>query len=97
MLLSLIHIYLIEFNEEFAIFHRFKNKEECRGKLSDYPELFEAFMEDGKLAPVEMWAVPRALRGETCHHEEYTIRRTDTGETWVGSYSFGPILSLIHI
>jgi len=82
---------LIEFNEEFAIFHRFKNKEECRGKLSDYPELFEAFMEDGKLAPVEMWAVPRALRGETCHHEEYTIRRTDTGETWVGSYSFGPI------
>jgi len=38
-----------------------------------------------------MWAVPRALRGETATNAEYTLRRKDTGETWVGSYSFGPI------
>jgi PAS domain S-box-containing protein len=38
-----------------------------------------------------MWGVPRALRGETGINIEYTIRRRDTGETWVGSYSFAPI------
>jgi light-regulated signal transduction histidine kinase (bacteriophytochrome) len=38
-----------------------------------------------------MWAVPRALRGETATNAEYILRRKDTGETWVGSYSFSPI------
>jgi len=38
-----------------------------------------------------MWAVPRALRGETVTNAEYRLRRKDTGETWVGSYSFAPI------
>jgi PAS domain S-box-containing protein len=46
---------------------------------------------DGQLAPLEMWAVPRALRGETAANEEYRLRRKDTGETWIGSYSFGPV------
>ncbi|HBD08353.1 MAG TPA: histidine kinase, partial [Syntrophobacteraceae bacterium] len=34
---------------------------------------------------------PRALRGETAANAEYTVRRKDTGETWIGSYSFAPI------
>jgi signal transduction histidine kinase len=38
-----------------------------------------------------MWAVPRALRGETAANEEYRLRRKDTGETWIGSYSFSPV------
>jgi signal transduction histidine kinase len=38
-----------------------------------------------------MWALPRALRGESAANAEYTLRRKDTGETWVGSYSFAPI------
>ena len=38
-----------------------------------------------------MWAVPRARRGETATNAEYRLVRKDTGETWVGSYSFGPI------
>jgi len=48
-------------------------------------------MDDGQLAPLDQWTVPRALRGETATNAEYTLRRKDTGETWVGSYSFGPI------
>jgi len=36
-------------------------------------------------------AVPRALRGETATNAEYTLRRRDTGETWVGSFAFAPI------
>jgi light-regulated signal transduction histidine kinase (bacteriophytochrome) len=38
-----------------------------------------------------MWAVPRALRGETVSNAEYSLHRKDTGESWVGSYSFSPI------
>jgi len=43
------------------------------------------------VAPLDMWAVTRALRGEAAANAEYTLRRKDTGESWVGSYSFGPI------
>jgi len=81
----------IEFNEAFATFHKFKNKEECSKTFAEYPEFLEVFMENGELAPLEQWAVPRALRGETAKNAEYTLRRKDTGETWTGSYSFAPI------
>jgi PAS domain S-box-containing protein len=83
--------HFVEFNDAFASFHRFKNKAECAENLADYPALLEVFMANGELAPLEMWAVPRALRGETVTNAEYTLRRKDTGETWIGSYSFSPI------
>jgi PAS domain S-box-containing protein len=81
----------IEFNESFATFHRFKSKEECARTFADYPALLDVFMANGEPAPPEQWAVPRALRGETSRNSEYTLRRKDSGETWVGSYSFAPI------
>jgi PAS domain S-box-containing protein len=81
----------IEFNEAFATFHRFASKAECAGKLADYPDIIDVFMANGEPAPLDMWAVPRALRGETVTNAEYSIRRKDTGESWVGSYSFSPI------
>ena len=81
----------IEFNDAFATFHRFKNKAECARTFAEYPDILDVFMPNGELAPLDMWAVPRALRGETVTNAEYTLRRKDTGETWVGSYSFGPI------
>ena len=81
----------IEFNEAFATFHKFRNKEECAKTLAEYPVFLEVFLPNGDLAPLEQWAVPRALRGETVTNAEYTLRRKDTGETWVGSYNFSPI------
>jgi signal transduction histidine kinase/CheY-like chemotaxis protein len=81
----------IQFNDAFATFHRFRNKSECARTLAEYPEFLEVSMTDGQLVPHEMWAVPRALRGETAANEEYRLRRKDTGETWIGSYSFGPV------
>ena len=82
----------IEFNTAFATFHRFKDKQECLQSLSGYPAILDVFMSDGKLAPLEQWAVSRALRGENVTNAEYTLCRKDTGETWVGSYNFAPIL-----
>jgi PAS domain S-box-containing protein len=81
----------IDFNEAFATFHKFRNKEECAKTLAEYPLFLDVFMDDGKLAPLEQWAVPRALRGETVMNAEYTLKRRDTGESWVGSYSFAPL------
>ncbi len=81
----------IDFNDAFATFHKFRDKDECAKTFAEYPDILDVFMPDGTLAPLDMWAVPRALRGETVTNAEYTLRRKDTGETWVGSYSFGPI------
>jgi two-component system, sensor histidine kinase len=81
----------LEFNEAFASIHRFKNKGECARTFAEYPNFLDVFFPDGSRAPIEEWAVPRALRGEIGTNVEYGLRRKDTGETWIGSYSFGPI------
>ncbi len=81
----------IDFNDAFATFHRFTNKDECSKTFAEYPDILDVFMANGKPAPLDQWAVPRALRGESVTNAEYSLRRKDTGETWVGSYSFGPI------
>ncbi|MEI9976396.1 MAG: PAS domain S-box protein [Ignavibacteriota bacterium] len=80
------------YNDAFATFYRFGTKAECARTFAEYPDVLSAFFADGSPAPTEMWAVPRALRGERSNNAEYILSRKDTGETWVGSYSFGPIL-----
>lgn len=81
----------IDFNEAFATFHKFKNKEECKTKLSDFPVFLDVFDLDGELLPLDMWVVQKALRGETGSNKEYFLKRKDTDETWVGSYNYSPI------
>ncbi len=83
----------VVFNEAFTTFHRFTSREQTLTSLEDYPAVLEVFMANGEPAPVEQWAVPRALRGELGTNVEYGLRRKDTGERWVGSYSFAPIRS----
>jgi PAS domain S-box-containing protein len=82
---------LINVNEAFAAFHRFKGKEECRQTLAEYPALFDVISMNGETTALEHWPLPKALRGETATGVEYRLRRKDTGQTWVGSYSFAPI------
>ncbi len=84
----------VDFNDAFLVFHRFKNEEYLRVDLEDYPSLYEVRFSDGTETPLDMWAVPRALRGETGIEEEYHISRKDSGESWIGSYSFAPIHSV---
>jgi PAS domain S-box-containing protein len=81
----------IERNDAFATFYRFGTKEECPNYSAEYPAILDVSLPDGALAPFEMWPVSRALRGEAIANAEYTLRRKDTGETWVGSFSFAPI------
>ena len=83
----------VEYNDAAATFHRFKDKDSAPKNLMDYPNFLEVFMPepDGSPVPPDMWPVSRALRGEAASNVEYTARRKDTGETWIASYSFGPI------
>ncbi len=84
----------VHFNKAFATFHRFKDKSECLSQLADYPKIQDVFLPNGELLPLDQWVVLRALRGETGTDSEYTLRRKNTGETWVGSFNFGPFFDL---
>ncbi|NTV65877.1 MAG: PAS domain-containing protein, partial [Oscillochloris sp.] len=82
---------LIEFNEAFATFHRFQSKDECPLTLDAYPQIMDILLMTDTPAREEQGVIGRALRGETCTNAEYTLRRKDTGEAWIGSYNFAPI------
>jgi PAS domain S-box-containing protein len=81
----------IHINDAFAAFHKFPGRAACGRTLQEYADLIEVCYPDGRPTPLEEWAVPRALRGESASNAEFNLRRKDTGETWVGSYSFAPI------
>ncbi len=81
----------IEFNSAFATFHKLTSKEECYSSLPEWHTLLDVYRPNGQLVPLEMWAIPRALRGETGINEEYILYRKDTGVKWFGSYNFAPI------
>jgi PAS domain S-box-containing protein len=81
----------LDCNEAFATFHKFSNKEECVRTREGFRTILEISLPDGGVAPYEQWPISRALRGEVVSSAEYTLRRKDTGQTWVGSYSFAPI------
>lgn len=91
MLISDVEGNVIDFNDAFAKFYKFKSKEECLRKFSRYVDIFESYFPDGTLVPVDMWPVQRASRGETATDSELIVRRKDTGETWIVSYNFAPI------
>jgi PAS domain S-box-containing protein len=84
---------LIRFNEAYASFHRFTNKQALDPVLSEYPNTLEILFASGEPVPRHQWPLSRGLRGEAASGVEYQLRRKDTGETWFGSYSFSPIRS----
>ncbi len=83
--------HILDFNDAFVAFHRFPNRAECPRDLADFARQFEVFLPDGTPVPVENWSASRALRGETATNVEFNLRCKDTGEKWVGSYSFSPL------
>jgi PAS domain S-box-containing protein len=82
---------LLQFNVAFAVFHRFADKAQCPTLRADYQQIMAFSFPNGEPAPFEAWPIARALRGERGTNAEYGLRRKDTGESWVGSYSFAPL------
>lgn len=82
---------LIDFNEEFLRFHRIHEPVERGQPLTDVTKYFDVWFPDGTHASLDQRSQARALRGESATNVEYRLRSTVTGETWWGSYNFGPI------
>ena len=82
---------LINANESYIHLTGFETKDEYIRKFENYTFLFDVYLPTGELAPIEKWAVPRALNGETCENEIYKIHKKDTNDIWIGSYNFAPI------
>ncbi|WP_158219871.1 PAS domain-containing protein [Ideonella sp. A 288] len=81
----------IEVNDACASFHRFASRDDCAAGGGCSPALLELSLASGESVPEDQWPPARALRGETAVSAEYRLRRRDTGDTWVGSYSYAPI------
>jgi len=81
----------VQTNDAFVSFHRRRSKAECPPTPAQWARLVNVSHLDGTPLEMSRWAVPRALRGESGHHLEYRLTRPDTGQTWIGSYSFAPI------
>ena len=82
----------LHINEAFARFHRFSSIEACYGHLDDYLEVFEITLAGGELLSQSEWPLMRALKGQRDSNVELNLVRKDTGEIWVGSYNYAPIL-----
>ncbi len=81
----------VDFNQAWVGFHRFTSREDSPGDLAGTRQLIEILALDGVPVPLEQRPFSRALRGEAATGAEYLLRRRDTGETWVASYSFAPV------
>jgi PAS domain S-box-containing protein len=82
---------IVEFNDAFARFHRFTDKEDVRRNLARFSEIIEVLAPCGGGMPPDQWPASRALRGEFGVGVEYALRRKDTGEQWRGRFNFAPI------
>jgi len=82
---------IIDFNEAFTSFYRFSDRKEIAKTLAEYQELFDVYWPDGRPTDMSDWAVSRALSGESARNAEYQLVQKETGDKWVGSFSFSPI------
>lgn len=77
-------------NHAFLHYYRFSKRSECPDDLRAFSSLFEAYDSHGNLLEQQMWAGFQALSGKA-GDTEYTVVKKQSGEQWIGSYSFAPI------
>ncbi len=77
-------------NKAFLEYYRFASRSECPADLASFNTLFEAYQENGSRLETKKWSGFRALQGES-GTTIYSVLKKDTGERWLGSYSFAPI------
>ena len=83
---------LVESNRAFWRFHRVCSERQSRMNMSELFESMDVSTAHGQpVSSYADWAIARALRGEEGSGIEYQLRCRDSGESWIGSYSYGPI------
>lgn len=84
---------ILSMNPTALSFHGFRSVEEARMPLKQAAELFDLLSLDGRTLAYDEWPLARALKGEALYHQELRVRRRDSGEEWIGSFSATPIVN----
>ncbi|MGA1318507.1 MAG: histidine kinase [Rubrivivax sp.] len=82
----------VRVNDAFLRVHRFSDPLPKNLSLEDYFGLFLVRRTDGTAVVRAQWPGSCALRGETAREQVLEVQRSDTGETWLMSYSYTPIM-----
>ncbi|MBK1649328.1 EAL domain-containing protein [Rhabdochromatium marinum] len=82
---------VIDVNPAALRLHGFSRKDEALRILAEYVDVFEVRDLAGEEQPPERWPISLAFQGETFTHHELQVRRRDTGQTFIGSYSGAPV------
>jgi two-component system nitrate/nitrite sensor histidine kinase NarX len=82
---------VVDMNPAALRIHGFEQTKEAQRHLEEFPDTFELCYLDGRPMPVEEWPLARVLRGERFTGHEAQVRRLDTGDVWIGSYSGAPV------
>jgi signal transduction histidine kinase len=80
-------------NDAFLKVHRFADAPSGTLPLEAYFRIFQVRQPDGQPVDHADWPGACALRGESATSQVFELQRCDTGETWIMSYSYAPILS----
>jgi PAS domain S-box-containing protein len=78
-------------NEAEAIKFGYASAAEMTRGLDHFAKVFELSVVDGTTLAPDEWPAARALRGERFAHVELLVRRSDTGQRWVVSFSGEPV------
>jgi PAS domain S-box-containing protein len=70
----------------------FANGDEMKRSLAYFAEVYEFFYPGGEQVPVDQWPISKILRGESVSENVHRVRRLDTGEDGIFSFSGEPVL-----
>jgi PAS domain S-box-containing protein len=78
---------LLDWNPAALRMHGYSSVEEVRRNLATFADAFALSLPGGPPLPYSQWPLPRILRGEALANYELQVRRTDTAQELVISYS----------
>lgn len=82
---------IVKYNQAFATFHRFQTPEECPKSTQDFGKILDIYDLNDQWLPIDQRIIAMALRGESGSDAQLKLHRKDTGETWIGGFSYAPI------
>jgi PAS domain S-box-containing protein len=78
---------VLGFNPAALRLHGFSTEAQVPKALDEFHQLFEVTDLGGQPRPIETWPLSRAIRGEVFTDQEVRVRRRDTGQEFIGSFS----------
>ncbi len=80
---------VLQMNAVAAQIHKYNQPRDFQRNIVEFPDTFELHYPDGRFMPIEEWPLSRVLRGETVMDYEVRVKRIQTGDVQIWSYSGG--------